>query len=83
MDCIVHGVAKSWARLSDFHFTSGGRAPSCRFTDEQSIEAKCLALCYLTSKWLNWPHSFFVCVFPLDSVAFLHGRAFHHIFQAI
>ena len=20
MDCIVHGVAKSWARLSDFHF---------------------------------------------------------------
>ena len=22
MDCIVHGVAKSWTRLSDFHFTS-------------------------------------------------------------
>ena len=22
MDCIVHGVSKSWARLSDFHFTS-------------------------------------------------------------
>ena len=22
MDCIVLGVAKSWARLSDFHFTS-------------------------------------------------------------
>ena len=22
MDCIVHGVAKSWIRLSDFHFTS-------------------------------------------------------------
>ena len=21
-DCIVHGVAKSWTRLSDFHFTS-------------------------------------------------------------
>ena len=21
MDCIVHGVAKSWTRLSDFHFT--------------------------------------------------------------
>ena len=20
MDCIVHGVAKSWTRLSDFHF---------------------------------------------------------------
>ena len=22
MDCIVHGVAKSWTRLSDFHFLS-------------------------------------------------------------
>ena len=22
MDCIVHGVTKSWTRLSDFHFTS-------------------------------------------------------------
>ena len=22
MNCIVHGVTKSWARLSDFHFTS-------------------------------------------------------------
>ena len=21
MDCIVHGVTKSWTRLSDFHFT--------------------------------------------------------------
>ena len=21
MDCIVHGVTKSWIRLSDFHFT--------------------------------------------------------------
>ena len=20
MDCIVHGVAKSWTRMSDFHF---------------------------------------------------------------
>jgi len=23
MDCIVHGVAKSWTQLNDFHFTSG------------------------------------------------------------
>ena len=22
MDCIVHGVAKSWTRLSELHFTS-------------------------------------------------------------
>ena len=21
MDCVVHGVSKSWTRLSDFHFT--------------------------------------------------------------
>ena len=21
MDCVVHGVAKSWTRLNDFHFT--------------------------------------------------------------
>ena len=21
MDCIVHGVAKNWTQLSDFHFT--------------------------------------------------------------
>ena len=23
MDCIVHGVAKSWTRLGDFHFDFG------------------------------------------------------------
>ena len=22
MDCVVHGIAKSWTQLSDFHFTS-------------------------------------------------------------
>ena len=27
MDCIVHGVAKSWTRLSDFHFTSLSALP--------------------------------------------------------
>ena len=25
MDCIIHGVAKSWTQLSDFHFTSKRR----------------------------------------------------------
>ena len=24
MDCVVHEVAKSWTRLSDFHFAQGG-----------------------------------------------------------
>jgi len=23
MDCVVHGVAKSWTQLSDFHFQEG------------------------------------------------------------
>ena len=26
MDCIVYGVAKSWTRLSDLHFTNGAKA---------------------------------------------------------
>ena len=25
MDCIVHGVTKSWTQLSDFHFTATER----------------------------------------------------------
>ena len=28
MDCIVHGIAKSWTRLSDFHFHSSLTANS-------------------------------------------------------
>ena len=47
------------------------------------MEARCLALCYLPSRRLNRPHGFFVCVLPPDRGAFLHGRAFHHVFQAI
>ena len=27
MDCIVHGVAKSWTRLGDFHFDFGSAGP--------------------------------------------------------
>ena len=27
MDCIVHGVAKSWIQLSDFHFFPWGLNP--------------------------------------------------------
>ena len=30
MDCIVHGVAKNWTRLSDFHFTSIGEEDGWR-----------------------------------------------------
>ena len=39
MDCVVHGAAKSWTRLSDFHFTSvsgqGGAVHLCHF--EQAL----------------------------------------------
>ena len=31
MNCIVHGVAKSWTRLSDFHFTSLHTYMTCKF----------------------------------------------------
>ena len=31
MDCIVHGVAKSWTWLSDFHFLSVLRTTSASF----------------------------------------------------
>ena len=27
MDCIIHGVTKSWKRLSNFHFTFRGHKP--------------------------------------------------------
>ena len=30
MDCIVHGVAKNWTGLSDFHFTSGKNSACSR-----------------------------------------------------
>ena len=42
MDCIVHGVAKSWTRLSDFHslFPALGSFPLSLFTSgDQSIRA--------------------------------------------
>ena len=34
MDCIVHGVAKSWTQLSDFHFTSSILAWEISWTEE-------------------------------------------------
>ena len=37
MDCIVHGVAKRWTRLSDFHF---------HFNPEYSLEGLTLKLQY-------------------------------------
>ena len=32
MDCIVHGVAKSWTRLSDFHFHFSHETPLFVYT---------------------------------------------------
>ena len=43
MDCVVHGVAKSWTKLSDFHFP---RVYAC-------IKEKCMYMCSVTSVvWL-------------------------------
>ena len=35
MGCIVHGVAKSWTRLSNFHFQAKSAFLSPRATDEK------------------------------------------------
>ena len=32
MDCVVHGVAKSRTRLSDFHFHFSHESPVCVYT---------------------------------------------------
>ena len=60
MDCIVHGVAKSWTRLSDIHFTSlheswgflvafsGESFPFnllCSAPPEESLSMAAIALC--------------------------------------
>ena len=39
MDCIVHGIAKSWARLSDFHFNPVKEKLLPPFEDEE-VEAQ-------------------------------------------
>ena len=38
MDCIIHGVAKSWTRLSDFHFLN------VTATGNSMTDALCLSL---------------------------------------
>ena len=60
MDCIVHGVAKSWTQLSDFHFhfrMVKKRAMSicfmCAF-NESPLEGMLLCLCEL-----NWLENIF------------------------
>ena len=34
MDCIVHGVAKNWTQLRDFHFQAPDVFPSVNLTDK-------------------------------------------------
>ena len=36
MDCVIHGVAKSWTRLSDFHF---------HFSLVEDVAHGCFTLC--------------------------------------
>ena len=35
MDCILHGVTKSWTQLSEFHFTIGKFLPTFQFSSGQ------------------------------------------------
>ena len=53
MDCIVHGVAKDWTRLSDFHFTLA-------FNNSWSHILFCFTtfICYMST----FQFSFCVCV---------------------
>ena len=39
-DCIVHGVSKSWTRLSDLHFTS-----LCMYENVYMCVCKCAYIC--------------------------------------
>ena len=38
MDCIVHGVAKSWTRLSDFLFTNTYKRKELKHTTKESYQ---------------------------------------------
>ena len=39
MDCIIHGVTKSWTRQSNFHFPGGsdGKESACNAGDPDSV----------------------------------------------
>ena len=60
MDCIVHGVAKSWTRLNDFHFTSHHpqKVPSGLSQPTlQTPEATTILISIACSRALcNWSH---------------------------
>ena len=42
MDCIVHGVAKSWTRLSDFHFDFSKPCIHPSFLFSNKIGSSCM-----------------------------------------
>ena len=44
MDCVVHGVAKSWIRLSDFNFTYITDRESIRLQVKGSVSQDCCPL---------------------------------------
>ena len=50
MDCIVHGVSKSWSRLSDFHLSKVNRS-KISFLHDFRLSAifKILSLCSFLS----------------------------------
>ena len=52
MDCIVHGVTKSWTRLSDFHF----------YVYRAGLSAFNHHVIYLTVVFSKWKHDVCLCV---------------------
>ena len=57
MDCIVHGVTKSWTQLSSFHFTwlRLGFWPRHCYKDEITVSVRMSCL-YCKSQWYNSKH---------------------------
>ena len=56
MDCIVHGVAKSWTRLSDFHFggSDSKESPCTQETWVRSLEKGMAAHCSILTWEIPW-----------------------------
>ena len=59
VDCIVHGVAKSWTRLGDFHSLSQSLTHFLMITDVEQ-----LFMCLLTFACLLWEN---VCLYILPN----------------
>ena len=67
MDCIVHGVAKSRTRLSDFHF-------------QRDLSISRRSHCYYVTK-LDLKRVYFILIILFKSILFLSSSCYHpHLF---